>query len=181
MSVLTSDLKPRNILELAVRQSTSAGNIKLIWAVRSKFPCRNLLYTFTIPSLPKCELSTMFRATSRLLSCRITFFTRSPCGLCDTAKAVVQDVKAKRPLAYEEINVMEPGQERWRSLYEFDTPVVCFPSVDIGCERVPECRTDPHRRRQRARDYTLVVEAHASVQTGRSADDDGCRRATMSL
>lgn len=68
----------------------------------------------------------MFRATSRLFDCRITFFTRSPCGLCDTAKAVVRNVEAKRPLTYYEINVMEPGQEKWKSLYEFDTPVVSF-------------------------------------------------------
>jgi len=66
----------------------------------------------------------MLRATSRLLDCRITFFTRSPCGLCDTAKAVVQNVNKARPLQYHEINVMEPGQEKWRDVYEFDTPVV---------------------------------------------------------
>ncbi|KAF2131337.1 hypothetical protein P153DRAFT_383448 [Dothidotthia symphoricarpi CBS 119687] len=66
----------------------------------------------------------MFRATSRLRECRITFFTRSPCGLCDSAKAVVQNVKAKRPLEYKEINVMDPGQEDWKAVYEFDTPVI---------------------------------------------------------
>ncbi|KAF1840727.1 uncharacterized protein K460DRAFT_380525 [Cucurbitaria berberidis CBS 394.84] len=66
----------------------------------------------------------MFRATSPLLRCRITFFTRSPCGLCDTAKAVVHNVNTKRPLEYREINVMEPGQEKWRGVYEFDTPVI---------------------------------------------------------
>ncbi|KAF2686506.1 hypothetical protein K458DRAFT_386475 [Lentithecium fluviatile CBS 122367] len=65
----------------------------------------------------------MFRASSMLLQCRITFFTRSPCSLCDTAKAVVQNVKAKRDLEYHEINVMEPGQEKWK-IYEFDTPVI---------------------------------------------------------
>ncbi|OSS49639.1 hypothetical protein B5807_06107 [Epicoccum nigrum] len=66
----------------------------------------------------------MFRATPRLLECRITFFTRSPCGLCDSAKAVVQNVNKTRPLQYWEINVMEPGQERWKDVYEFDTPVI---------------------------------------------------------
>ncbi|KAH7414245.1 hypothetical protein DE146DRAFT_24800 [Phaeosphaeria sp. MPI-PUGE-AT-0046c] len=66
----------------------------------------------------------MFRPTRHLLDCRITFFTRSPCGLCDTAKAVVRNVEAKRPLVYREINVMEAGQEKWKSLYEFDTPVI---------------------------------------------------------
>ncbi|KAF1931042.1 uncharacterized protein M421DRAFT_57448 [Didymella exigua CBS 183.55] len=66
----------------------------------------------------------MFRATSRLLECQVTFFTRSTCGLCDTAKAVVQNVNKTRPLQYQEINVMEPGQEKWKEVYEFDTPVV---------------------------------------------------------
>jgi hypothetical protein len=67
----------------------------------------------------------MFRATSRLLDCRITLFTRANCSLCDTAKAVVGRVKEKRPVTYNEIDVMQPGQERWKSVYEFDTPVVC--------------------------------------------------------
>ncbi|CAO2650326.1 Nn.00g016180.m01.CDS01 [Neocucurbitaria sp. VM-36] len=72
----------------------------------------------------------MFRVTSRLLGCRITFFTRSPCGLCDSAKAVVQEVNAKRPLEYREVNVMEPGQEKWRDVYEFDTPVIHIDKAD---------------------------------------------------
>lgn len=67
----------------------------------------------------------MFRATSRLLECRITLFTRVNCSLCDTAKAVVGNVKMETPFAYREIDVMQPGQEKWRDVYEFDTPVVC--------------------------------------------------------
>ena len=70
----------------------------------------------------------MLRASSRLLQSRITFFTRSPCSLCDTAKAVVQNVKKERDFAYEEINVMEAGNEKWKGVYEFDTPVV---SLDL--------------------------------------------------
>ncbi|KAF1951468.1 glutaredoxin 2 [Byssothecium circinans] len=66
----------------------------------------------------------MFRASSKLLQCRITFFTRSPCSLCDTAKTVVQNVKSKKEFEYREINVMEPGQEKWKDIYEFDTPVI---------------------------------------------------------
>ncbi|KAF2638163.1 glutaredoxin 2 [Massarina eburnea CBS 473.64] len=66
----------------------------------------------------------MFRPSSRLLQCRVTFFTRSPCSLCDAAKAVVQSVKAKRDFEYKEINVMDPGQEQWKDVYEFDTPVI---------------------------------------------------------
>lgn len=72
----------------------------------------------------------MLRASSRLLQSRITFFTRSPCSLCDTAKAVVQNVKKERSFAYEEINVMDAGQEKWKGVYEFDTPVVSSADLD---------------------------------------------------
>jgi hypothetical protein len=66
----------------------------------------------------------MFRATSRLLECRITLFTRANCSLCDNAKAVLGTVKQRTPFQYTEINVMEPGHEKWKAVYEFDTPVV---------------------------------------------------------
>ncbi|KAF2204870.1 hypothetical protein GQ43DRAFT_110481 [Delitschia confertaspora ATCC 74209] len=75
----------------------------------------------------------MFRTTPRLLNCRITFFTRANCSLCDNAKAVVQSVKDKhnRQFEYTEINVMEPGQEKWKSAYEFDTPVIHVDNVNV--------------------------------------------------
>ena len=30
----------------------------------------------------------------------------------------------RRPFEYTEIDVMAPGQTKWKNLYEFDTPVV---------------------------------------------------------
>lgn len=72
----------------------------------------------------------MFRVSSRLLQSRITFFTRSPCSLCDTAKTVVQNVRKERNFDYEEINVMEQGQEKWKGVYEFDTPVVILRAIE---------------------------------------------------
>lgn len=33
-------------------------------------------------------------------------------------------MKANRPFAYQEIDVMQPGQEKWKAVYEFDTPVI---------------------------------------------------------
>lgn len=100
----------------------------------------------------------MFRATSRLLDCRITFFTRSPCGLCDSAKAVVQNVNKTRPLQYQEVNVMEPGQERWKDVYEFDTPVVSQQHTYTNISRVPKWScSDPHRQSKRARDNNLIA------------------------
>lgn len=70
------------------------------------------------------QIITMFRSTSLLRTCHITLFTRSPCSLCDTAKSVLQTVRQRTPFEYTEINVMSPGQEKWKSVYEFDTPVV---------------------------------------------------------
>ncbi|KAF2656640.1 hypothetical protein K491DRAFT_715230 [Lophiostoma macrostomum CBS 122681] len=82
----------------------------------------------------------MFRVTSRLLDCRVTLFMRANCSLCDTAKAVVGKVNQNRPLSYSEINVMEPGQEGWKSVYEFDTPVI---HVDKGTS--PETTTSSRK------------------------------------
>jgi hypothetical protein len=66
------------------------------------------------------------RAASRLLnySARLTLFTRQNCSLCDTAKQVVANVQKDKILDYSEIDVMAPGQEKWKDAYEFDTPVV---------------------------------------------------------
>lgn len=68
----------------------------------------------------------MFVPTARLLQrvSRITLFTRQGCSLCDNAKGVLSNVWDKRPFEYTEIDVMAPGQQRWKDVYEFDTPVV---------------------------------------------------------
>jgi Glutaredoxin-like domain (DUF836) len=60
----------------------------------------------------------------RMHSARLTLFTRSNCSLCDTAKANIAKVQKKRPIDYTEIDVMAKGQEGWKNLYEFDTPVL---------------------------------------------------------
>ncbi|KAF2706775.1 hypothetical protein K504DRAFT_459195, partial [Pleomassaria siparia CBS 279.74] len=88
----------------------------------------------------------MIRATPRLLACRITFFTRTPCSLCDTAKTVVQNVKTKTPFEYTEIDVMEPGQEKWKGVYEFDTPVIHVEKLGAQhMDTVKEARKLMHR------------------------------------
>lgn len=66
------------------------------------------------------------RATPSLLQriCRITFFYRQNCALCDNAKQTLSNVWDKRPFHYTEIDVMSAGQQKWKDVYEFDTPVV---------------------------------------------------------
>jgi Glutaredoxin-like domain (DUF836) len=67
----------------------------------------------------------IMRLTTRLLhACRITFFTRSNCSLCDNAKLVLSKVWDKQPFDYVEVPVMEAAHKKWQ-IYQFDTPVVC--------------------------------------------------------
>ena len=60
----------------------------------------------------------------RMYSARLTLFTRANCSLCETAKTNITKVQKKRPIDYSEIDVMAQGQEHWKDLYEFDTPVL---------------------------------------------------------
>jgi hypothetical protein len=57
-------------------------------------------------------------------SLRHTLFIRQNCSLCTDAKEVMSKVWDRRPFEYTEIDVMAPGQTKWKNLYEFDTPVV---------------------------------------------------------
>lgn len=77
-----------------------------------------------------CQLEVM-RPTLALCmhSARITLFTRANCSLCSTAKTVISNLGKKRSFEYNEVDVMAAGQQQWKDLYEFDTPVVR-----------PECR-----------------------------------------
>jgi len=49
-------------------------------------------------------------------------FTRPNCSLCVDVKAVMNKVWKRRPFEYDEIDVLK--QKQWKSLYEFDVPVV---------------------------------------------------------
>lgn len=66
------------------------------------------------------------RQTAQLLqhTARLTLFTRPNCSLCDSAKTVLQIVAKKRSFDFNEIDIMLPGQNEYKGLYEFDTPVV---------------------------------------------------------
>ena len=57
-------------------------------------------------------------------SANVVLFTRPNCSLCESAKVVIQSVSQIRSFGYSEVNILSPGQESWRRLYEFDTPVV---------------------------------------------------------
>jgi len=65
---------------------------------------------------PSCALS--------MYSAKLTLFTRTPCSLCDVVKPKIAEVVKKRTVDYNEIDVMAPGQEEWKKLYKYETPVL---------------------------------------------------------
>lgn len=60
----------------------------------------------------------------RVSTVRLTLFTRANCGLCDVAKSRIGELQKKRSINYSEIDIMAPGQEKWRDIYDFDVPVL---------------------------------------------------------
>ena len=66
------------------------------------------------------------RPTVQLLqhTARITLFTRQNCSLCDAAKVVIENLSKRRRFDFHLVDVMQNNNEKWRFLYEFDTPVV---------------------------------------------------------
>lgn len=66
-------------------------------------------------------------ATKALLgphAARLTLFTRAHCGLCDTAKLTLSRLRQRRPFDYAEVDIMAPGNQQWKDVYEFDVPVL---------------------------------------------------------
>jgi hypothetical protein len=84
-------------------------------------------------------------------------------------------VNKTRPLQYKEINVMEQGQEKWKEVYEFDTPVVSLLSSVLTAEYLSGL-PDPHRQSKCIWDDNLIVETHASLQRRGSHENDGRSR-----
>ncbi|EXJ86046.1 hypothetical protein A1O1_06415 [Capronia coronata CBS 617.96] len=65
---------------------------------------------------------------------QLTLFTRANCGLCDVAKSRIVEVQNRRPVNYREIDIMSPGHEKWRDVYDFDVPVLHVDKVAGGKE-----------------------------------------------
>jgi hypothetical protein len=83
-------------------------------------------------------------------SLRHTLFIRQNCSLCTDAKEVMSKVWDRRPFEYTEIDVMAPGQTKWKNLYEFDTPVVS--AMEGNEDDRKEANKGAGTRRQSARE-----------------------------
>ncbi|GAM41501.1 hypothetical protein TCE0_042r14667 [Talaromyces pinophilus] len=67
------------------------------------------------------------RFTKTLLNAqpaRLTLFTRTQCGLCDTAKLTLSKLQQRRTFRYTEVDIMVPENKEWKDVYEFDVPVL---------------------------------------------------------
>ncbi|CAI7585338.1 unnamed protein product [Penicillium manginii] len=69
----------------------------------------------------------MFPTRALFGQARLTLFTRAGCGLCDNAKKTV-----RRPFEFVETYIDEPGNKKWKDVYDFDVPVIHVQSVENG-------------------------------------------------
>ncbi|WPG99580.1 glutaredoxin 2 [Acrodontium crateriforme] len=102
------------------------------------------------------------KATCILRSIRLTLFTRENCSLCDTAKVVVNKVKQTQPFEYQEINVMAASQEKWKDLYEFDTPVLHIDTHRKDGETTAAARKLMHRFSEKEVERAMDDEVRSS-------------------
>ncbi|DAA72750.1 hypothetical protein H112_00866 [Trichophyton rubrum D6] len=61
---------------------------------------------------------------SLLQNARLTLYSRLNCGLCETAKLTLNNLRQRKTFEYAEIDVMAPGNQQWKDMYEFDVPVL---------------------------------------------------------
>lgn len=45
---------------------------------------------------------------------------------------VLKDIQSRRPFEYQEVDIKAPEMEKWKTLYEFDIPVVHVEKHDGG-------------------------------------------------
>jgi len=65
---------------------------------------------------------------------RVTLYTRAGCCLCDEAKHVIQQARARRDFEYKEIDI--DGDPELRRLYNEEVPVIAIDGVKAFKYRV---------------------------------------------
>ena len=80
----------------------------------------------------------IMKPTPRLLqhALRLTLFTHEHCSLCVNVKDVMAKVWDRRHFEYGEVDILAPENQKWKSLYEFDIPVVSLPITAVWEKRV---------------------------------------------
>lgn len=78
---------------------------------------------------------TVFRYLSRAMSVTgdiytddkgplVTLFTKADCSLCDTVKAVLDEVRETHPHSLTQMDITDNDQARWWQRYKYDIPVL---------------------------------------------------------
>ncbi|KAK9447252.1 uncharacterized protein V1518DRAFT_421740 [Limtongia smithiae] len=65
---------------------------------------------------------------------RLTLYTRVQCGLCDDAKAAVEEAHSQLPpeISYTSVDIMLPQNKDWFEVYAYDVPVIHFQTAADG-------------------------------------------------
>ncbi|EXJ77804.1 hypothetical protein A1O3_10033 [Capronia epimyces CBS 606.96] len=92
---------------------------------------------------------------------RLTLFTRANCGLCDVAKSRIVEFKKQRPVDYVEVDIMSPGQEKWKAVYDFDVPVL---HVDKGAGKADSSNGPTLDAAKKLMHRFTVQEVEAAVE-----------------
>lgn len=74
----------------------------------------------------------------RLSRVQLTLFTRANCGLCDVAKSRLVEFNKNQsePIKYTEVDIMAPGQQKWKDAYDFDVPVLHIDAIQGEGEQI---------------------------------------------
>ena len=68
---------------------------------------------------------------------QLTLFSKQQCGLCDTAKSVMNQVLQKpdfKDCKYKVVDIMDPENKQWFDKYCFDVPVLHAHNIDNASE-----------------------------------------------
>jgi len=54
----------------------------------------------------------------------VTLFTKHQCTLCDKVKEVLAEVREEAPHGLDQVDITDPGNEKWWDKYKYDIPVL---------------------------------------------------------
>ncbi|CDO93207.1 unnamed protein product [Kluyveromyces dobzhanskii CBS 2104] len=81
-------------------------------------------------SIRRFHHSSLSRNVSKV---QLTLFSKQSCGLCDTAKSVLEQVMQKpnyKACKYKVVDILKPDNKEWFDKYCFDVPVLHVHNVE---------------------------------------------------
>ncbi|TCD68468.1 hypothetical protein EIP91_010754 [Steccherinum ochraceum] len=67
---------------------------------------------------------------------RVTLFSSPTCSLCDGAKVILKEARQRHTFELQEVNILEPGQERWYRRYRYWIPAIHLEGKEIAKGRI---------------------------------------------